>query len=277
MIQIRNLKKIILSISLILFISGCSTSMLNVKDIDENNISGVIFKTENKKNTKVVSEEISGSGGSKNTITEETLEKYENISDDNGNINLTGIYFNYGILSKDGYISQFVDGENRKTEYKLYKINNYFSNSFLADDRYVDLRNKIAKFVVEIGNTAYYKSAILKLHKIDLYEFKENNYIEIFFDKETINYGDKYQIGKNLYSELVVKILDYLVLIEDQNVNGAKVSIIGYSANKTPILFDFIMNKDTIRKYKDKDITSQKLLDESVILMDNERIELKLQ
>ena len=122
---------------------------------------------------------------------------------------------------------------------------------------------------------------------IGIYEFKGKKYIELNIES-TVTYNslksNKYDIGKNLYGELVVKILDYLVMIEDKNLSGVNLRVTGYTkdfgdkyANSIPVKYDFIMNKETIRKYKDKDITSQKLLDESVILMDNERIELRLQ
>jgi hypothetical protein len=120
-----------------------------------------------------------------------------------------------------------------------------------------------------------------------VYEFKGDKYIELNL-KSTVVYNslksDKYDIGKNLFGELVVKILDSLVMVEDDDISGVNLRVTGYTksfadkdASNTTIKYDFIMKKEIIRKYKDKDITSQKLLDESVILMDNERTELRLQ
>jgi len=60
--------------------------------------------------------------------------------------------------------------------------------------------------------------------------------------------------------------------------------VIGYTKDFTeeystakPIEYRFMIPENVVRKYKNKDISGQQVLNASVILMDDERIELKLQ
>ena len=175
--------------------------------------------------------------------------------------------------------------EDRKVT--LYKPDDYFKKEFLNESKFKSLRSKIKLFLDGILLQSWIKDANVPYRSIGVYEFKGKKYIELNLTS-TVVYNslkaNKYDIGKNLFGELVVKMLDSLVSVEDENISGVNLRVTGYTksfaeeyALNTAIKYDFIMNKETIRKYKDKDITSQKLLDESVILMDNERIELRLQ
>ena len=274
------MKKLVIILGLVsLFLAGCNS--LKVKDINNQPLSGVKFSTDTKYDSRKENE-----NNPYNLVVKQKDDShFEAISNDLGEIDLQGYSFKEGKLSKDNYLSLYNIKENG--EYTLYKVDDYFTDDFLIKDEYKELKNKIGKFIVNIEATAYYYNAIIDLKRIDLFTFKNNNYISIYFNSINVYNNlkvDKYQVGKNLYAELVVKILDYLILIEDDKINGVNININGYSKNfldehghPTPIRFSFIINKDTIKKFKDKDITSQKLLDESVILMDNERIELKLQ
>lgn len=65
---------------------------------------------------------------------------------------------------------------------------------------------------------------------------------------------------------------------------GYDITVVGYTRNfidknasETPITFRFMIPEKIVRQYKNKDISGQQVLDASVILMDDERIELKLQ
>lgn len=185
------------------------------------------------------------------------------------------------------YKEQVFDIDSDKNAIIVKSRYDYFKKEFLSKENNIVLRDKITLFLDNILVQSYLKSANLPYRSIGIYEFKNDKYIELNLNS-TVVYNslksDKYDIGKNLFGELVVKILDSLVMIEDENISGVNLRVTGYTksfaeeyASNTAIKYDFIMKKETIRKYKDKDITSQKLLDDSVILMDNERIELKLQ
>jgi len=63
----------------------------------------------------------------------------------------------------------------------------------------------------------------------------------------------------------------------DLTVVGHTKSFAEEYATAKSIEYRFMIPESVVRKYKNKDISGQKVLDESVILMDDERIELKLQ
>ena len=259
-----------------LIFTGCGS--LIVKDINSQPISGVKFSTDSKYEVSKEDSRIPGMSPTKK------YEHFEATSNELGEIDLLGNSFEVGKLSKENYLSLYI---TKNGEYTMYKIDDYFSDEFLKKEEYRELKNKIGKFIVDIEKTAYYKNANVVIKKIDILSFKNNKYISIYFNSELIYNDlkiDKYQVGKKLYEDLVVKILDYLVLVEDEHIAGVNLNVTGYSKNfinelgkANPIQFSFIMDKGQIKYFKEKDITSQKLLDNSVILMDNERIELKLQ
>jgi hypothetical protein len=96
----------------------------------------------------------------------------------------------------------------------------------------------------------------------------------------------KYDIGGRLFDEVVRKILNPL----NEYIGGSEslyrydIRIIGHtkdfteeSATSQFIEYRFMMPESVVRKYKNKDITGQDLLNQSIILMDADRIELKLQ
>jgi hypothetical protein len=63
----------------------------------------------------------------------------------------------------------------------------------------------------------------------------------------------------------------------DLVIYGYSKSFADESSHPDKIEYRFLMPQDAVRKYKEKDISGQQLLDASVILMNDERIELKLQ
>ena len=97
---------------------------------------------------------------------------------------------------------------------------------------------------------------------------------------------NKYDVGKRLFDEVVRKILTPL----NKYVNvsdifyGYNLIVIGQYKNflhendKAKIIeYQFMIPANIVKQYKNKDISGQQVLDGSVILMDDERIQLKLQ
>ncbi|MEQ1838436.1 MAG: hypothetical protein ABL858_08930, partial [Candidatus Nitrotoga sp.] len=60
-------------------------------------------------------------------------------------------------------------------------------------------------------------------------------------------------------------------------IYGHMKSFADKAAVSEKIEYRFLIPQEIVKKYKDKDISGQQLLDASVILMNDERIELKLQ
>ena len=63
----------------------------------------------------------------------------------------------------------------------------------------------------------------------------------------------------------------------DLTVIGYTKSFIEENATEKPIEYRFLIPAKVVTQYKNNDISGQQVLDTSVILMDDERIELKLQ
>jgi len=94
---------------------------------------------------------------------------------------------------------------------------------------------------------------------------------------------DKYDTGKNIFDDVIRKLinLNSKTLEESNQFHGYDLSVTNALILDVPVFreieYRFIIPKDIAKKYANKDITGQKMLDSSVILMDGERIELKLQ
>lgn len=169
----------------------------------------------------------------------------------------------------------------------LYKAEDYFKKEFLNNQEYNLSRKQIKEVIDVVKFESYLRNVKLQHESIGIYKFKNKKYLEMSLKSKAIYNSvrlDKYDVGKRLYDDSVVKLLNHLVLIDGKVIDGFNLRVTGYMKNALnenkipkPILYEFIMDKDMISKYKNKDITSQKLLDTSVILMDDERIELKLQ
>lgn len=97
---------------------------------------------------------------------------------------------------------------------------------------------------------------------------------------------DKYDIGKKVFDEIIRKILsplnDYIGDSElfygyDLAVTGHTKSFAEETAVSEDIEYRFMIPESIVSKYKDKDISGQQVLDSSIILMDDERVEFRLQ
>ncbi len=203
------------------------------------------------------------------------------------NLNRNYVYF-AGRIEKEGYYIKskvIFDPSNRKTT--LYKPEDYFKISLTGNEKYKNIQLQIKNSLNELKISSHLSESNIPYKSIGIFDFKGLQYVELNVESENIYNSlkmNKYDIGKKLFEEIGVKLMDYLVLINDKAIAGVNLKITGYTkdfmkeTNPTKeITYEFIMKKEDIKNYKDKDITSQKLLDNSVILMDNERVELKLQ
>ncbi len=208
--------------------------------------------------------------------------------------------FNYyiskkGYSSKSGFLSNNFGSRGYKglpimiEEIELYKFTDYFKADFLSDKKNDNLVAKIMNFMSTLKNQSQISDSILKWNSIFLSEFKENSYLSITFENQNVFNSiklDKYDIGKRLFDEVVRKILNPLNdnLGDSELFFGYDITVIGYTksfideyASNKKILYRFLIPNEIVKNYKNKDITGQHLLDQSVILMDDERIDLKLQ
>ena len=144
-------------------------------------------------------------------------------------------------------------------------------------------------FIDLVRLEALLADTILELHSIGLISFKEKEYLTFKFVNSNVYNSlklSKYDIGGRLFDEVVRKILNPLNdnLGGLESFYGYEVIVIGHTkdfldkyAKEEEIEYRFMIPKSIVEKYKNKDITGQTVLNESTILMDDERIELKLQ
>ncbi|MDP1816779.1 MAG: hypothetical protein Q8K92_20160, partial [Leadbetterella sp.] len=116
-----------------------------------------------------------------------------------------------------------------------------------------------------------------------------NNYLQFKFANINVYNSlklNKYDIGKTLFDDVIRKILSpFNEYIGNSNLfYGYDITVVGHTksfaeeyATSKAVEYRFLMPEGVVRKYKNKDISGQQVLDQSVILMDDERIELKLQ
>lgn len=119
--------------------------------------------------------------------------------------------------------------------------------------------------------------------------FKGKKYFQISLNSTTTYNSlkfDKYAVAKNLFDDSIRKVLNPL----NEGISNVKyfygydLIIYGHMKNladkyATPekVEYRFLMPEETVKRYKDKDISGQQLLNASVILMNDERIDVSLQ
>lgn len=206
-------------------------------------------------------------------------------------------------VSKDGYYtisgSSYITGvsvrdeliEKRAVNVTLNKATDYFAPLFLTANESIATKDKILTFIDLLLLQGIVSNANLSPRSINLGAFKDKKYLQ-FKLSSTTAYNtlrlNKYDVGKMLFDDVVRKMLNPLnEYISGPDFWGYDIAVIGYMKDFSDkyadymrgdaIEYRFMMPQATVKKYKDKDISGQQLLDASIILIDDERVDLKLQ
>ncbi|QWV93742.1 hypothetical protein KP004_00695 [Geomonas oryzisoli] len=171
----------------------------------------------------------------------------------------------------------------------IYKPYDYFSKEFLNTEKDTKLKSKVIAFVDVIKAQGYLSDAYLEFHSINTSEFKNNKYLKFKFDN-SVTYNslklNKYDIAKNIFDDVIRKMLNPLndYISDPKRFYGYDLTVIGHTksfadeyASSKAIEYRFYIPEGAVKSYKNKDISGQQLIDKSIILMDDERIDLKLQ
>jgi hypothetical protein len=212
-------------------------------------------------------------------------------------------YFSYGTgikytAKKEGYYSKSdtinrvesgKDNETKTESVMLLRPIDYLNRDFASTVSDIELKTRILSFIDLILLQGLLTDSMLAPQSINIIKFKDNSYLQFKFNNGIVYNSlksNKYDIGKNIFDEVIRKVLtplDKLIAGSDL-FYGYDLTVIGYSksfaekdANKNPIEYRFMIPEDIARQYKNKDISGQQLLDSSIILMDDERVDLKLQ
>lgn len=176
-----------------------------------------------------------------------------------------------------------------KDHVTLIKPRDYFDQGFISSSEDMELKVKILSVVDLIKSQGLLSKALLQKRSIKLLEFKAKRYLSIGFDSLNVYNSlqlNRYDIGKQLFDQIVRKILGPLNQhISDPKafygydivIRGRTKSLAGKYAVIEEIMYSFYIPQDAVRAYKNKDISGQTLLDRSIILMDDDRVEFSLQ
>jgi len=201
-----------------------------------------------------------------------------------------GYYSKSGTMSSD-YKPDYFYGDKPIEIDKITLIGpiDYFNKQFASTTSNVKLKTRVLNFIDLIILEGLVSESVLEKQSINLVSFKNKKYLKFKFTDVNVYNSlklDKYDIGKRIFDEVIRKVLsplnEYLGSFNlfygyDLTVVGHTKSFIEEYATAKSIEYRFMIPESVVRKYKNKDISGQKVLDESVILMDDERIELKLQ
>jgi hypothetical protein len=282
---------------LLMAISGCVpknnwdrfvnySAKTSVIDIDNNPVQNATAKVELKQ-AKVLQSDF-------NTQSEST------DNDGEFNIFITTESYNSPTMNitfkKDGYYSKSVEytfssygSHNKSEKITMYRPTDYIDKSFIGSKLEQQMRVSILSFVNTLLLQGIVSDALVKPRSIRVNDYKGKRYLSVTLDSTNVYNSlklNKYDIGKMLFDEVVRKILNPLnaIVVDKKSVTGYDVSVIGHHksfldkyASATTVNYRFIMPELSVRKYKEQEISGQRLLDDSVILMDDERIDLRLQ
>lgn len=176
-----------------------------------------------------------------------------------------------------------------KTSVTLIRPADYFNKDFTSKSSDKKLQDNIFNLIDLIVTQGLVTNSTLQTRSIGLTEFKGNNYLKFKFNNENLYNSfklNKYDIGKILFDEVIRKLLNplndhighsNLFYGYDISLIAVTKDLVNSNSKAQYIEYRFIMPEKAVTKYKEKDISGQQLLEASVILMDDERIDLKLQ
>ncbi len=281
---------------------------LNIVDIDNIPIAGAKVEYALKNNGSIKKKEVftTASDGkltvsldaNADTTTYSTLANYKTefsyLITANNYYQKSGLMkSDYGSCSKPSKYSQsrsFAnDPQSQADKVTLYKPNDYFVPSFLNSEKDSTLTKKTFAFIDLIRLQSLLTDSYLNYRSIDIAEFKGKKYLKFKFTNGLVYNSlklNKYDIAKNIFDEVIRKVLNPLNehISDPKKFYGYDLSVVGYTksfaekyASNQSIEYRFLIPESAVKSYKEKDISGQQLLDKSVILMNDERIELKLQ
>lgn len=202
--------------------------------------------------------------------------------------------------TKDGYYPASASGLSSAgskygaeglTELRLKMIQpaDYLDDGFAVSAADREISERVLRFLEVIRLQSILVDAEVMLKGIGTSEFKGKKYLRLRVNSTTTYNSlklNKYDMGKRLFDETVRKVLNPL----NDNIAAPKAyygyDIVVYGHTKSfaekyavadKVEYRFLLPEAAVRRYKEKDISGQALLDAGVQLMDDERVEFKLQ
>jgi hypothetical protein len=194
--------------------------------------------------------------------------------------------------SSSGYTSSVTSapGANaRDIKLQMLRPIDYLEDGFATSAADRELRERVLRFLDVIRLQSILNEGDVMLKGIGTSEFKSKKYLRVKINSTTTYNNlkvDRYGMGKALFDETVRKVLTPLndAVAAPRAYYGYDIVVYGHSKNfvekydsPKKMEYRFLMPETSVRRYKDKDISGQALLDASVLLLQDERIDLKLQ
>lgn len=176
-----------------------------------------------------------------------------------------------------------------KNKLTLIRPTDYFNKEFASTISDSNLKTRVLSFIDLIILQDLVGESVLKPQSVNLVSFKDKNYLQFRFTNINVFNSLKfnnYDIGKRFFDDVIRKALSPInEYIGNSNLfYGYDLVVVGYvkrfvgkNATVKPIEYRFMIPESVVREYKNKDVSGQQVLNASIILMDDERIELKLQ
>lgn len=170
----------------------------------------------------------------------------------------------------------------------LLKPTDYLLDGFGSNQQDKELREQSLKFLSLIRLQSFIVDASIVTKSIGTSKFKGHKYFTMKINTDNTYNSlklDKYQIAKTIFDESIRKILNPLNdnISNPRTFHGYDLIVYGYTksfadkyAVPSKIEYRFLLPQEAVRKYKNKDISGQQLIDQSIVLMNDERIDLKL-
>ncbi|MEJ8837562.1 hypothetical protein [Ramlibacter sp. AN1133] len=200
------------------------------------------------------------------------------------------------VATKDGYYTTKGSASSTASydQYKEIKLEmlrpvDFLEEEFANSNADRELRERVLRFLDVIRLQSILNEGEVMIRGIGTSEFKGKKYLRVKINSTTTYNSlklDKYAVGKRLFDETVRKVLTPLndAVAAPKAYAGYDIVVYGHSRSfaekdETPskLEYRYLMPESVVRRYKDKDITGQALLDASVLLLEDERIDLKLQ
>ncbi|WP_312550644.1 hypothetical protein [Massilia sp.] len=202
------------------------------------------------------------------------------------------------VANKSGYYTaksvEFINDSTKKSNSRDIKLRliqplDYLDANLKNSATDKELRGRVLRFLEVIKLQSLLNDGEVMLGGIGTSEFKGKKYLRVRVNSTTVYNSlrlDKYAIGKQLYDETIRKLLNPLNdhIAAPKAYFGYDIVVYGYTKNltekyatPTKIEYRFLLPESAVRRYKEKDISGQALLDAGVQLIDDERVEFKLQ
>jgi hypothetical protein len=204
---------------------------------------------------------------------------------------MEGYYSKHGRFTQTSYRSVSSSREARpSTETAILILpTDYLAADFSQAKQYAQLRQKVLEFFNLIRLESILNQSDLKLHGVRMQEFKGKRYLTFELNSDNVFNSlklDRYAIGKAVFDETVRKTLNplnnkisdpklfygYNIIVNTKMKNFSKEYDLG-----DKLKYEFMMPQTAVHSYKNKDISGQKLIDESIVILNDERIDLKFQ